>query len=120
MRYLFLLNSPGGGPPAEPGTPESERLFRQWGEATALMADAGVLIDCAPLTPAASATTLRVRDGEVLLTDGPSAELKEWIGGYTLVECDDLDMALKWASTLPAARDSSIEVRAVIDTGRGR
>lgn len=120
MRYLFLLNSPDGGPPAEPGSPESERLHRQYGEATALMAAAGVLIECAPLSPAASATTLRVRDREVLLTDGPAAELKEQVGGYALIECDDLDQALRWAATLPAARDCSIEVRAVIDTGRSR
>ena len=64
-----------------------------------------MLIDCAPLQPAAAATTVRVRDGETLLTDGPAAEIKEQFGGYTLIECADLDEALKWAATLPAALD---------------
>lgn len=118
MRYLFLLNSPDGGPPADPD--ETRRLYEEYGRATEAMAAAGVLIECAPLTPAASATTVRVRDGEVMLTDGPAAELKEQVGGYTLVECPDLDQALRWAATLPAARESSVEVRAVIDTGRPR
>jgi hypothetical protein len=71
----------------------------------------GVLIDCAPLQPAAASTTVRVRDGEALLTDGPAAEIKEVFGGFTLVECADLDDALKWAARLPAARDGRVEVR---------
>jgi hypothetical protein len=78
------------------------------------MAEAGVLIDCAPLKPPATATTLRIRDGETLLTDGPAAEIKEQFGGFTLVECADLDEALKWAATLPTAFDGSIEIRPVV------
>jgi hypothetical protein len=78
------------------------------------MAKAGVLIDCAPLEPPSAATTLQVRDGETLLTDGPAAEIKEQFGGYTLIECADLDEALKWAATLPTALDGSIEVRPVV------
>jgi hypothetical protein len=75
-----------------------------------------VLIDCAPLESATTATTVRVRGGETVLTDGPAAELKEQIGGYTLVECADLDEAIRWASMLPAAQDASVEVRPVVDT----
>jgi len=59
---------------------------------------------------------VRVRDGETVLTDGPAAELREQVGGYTIVECRDLDEALKWAATIPAAWDASIEVRAIVDT----
>src|SRR4029453_8236742 len=58
MRYLFLLNSPDGGPPADPD--ETRRLYEEYGRATEAMAAAGVLIECAPLTPAVSATTVRV------------------------------------------------------------
>ncbi len=57
---------------------------------------------------------LRISDGEVLLTDGPAAEIKEHFGGFTLVECADLDEALKWAATLPTATEGSIEIRPVI------
>jgi hypothetical protein len=57
---------------------------------------------------------VRVRDGETILTDGPSAEIKEQLGGYTIVECADLDEALKWAAVMPAARDASVEVRPIV------
>jgi hypothetical protein len=116
MRYLFLLNTTQDLPP--PSTPEADRMQAAWDAVIGDMRQAGVLVDCAPITPPSSATVVRVRDGEVLLTDGPAAEIKEWLGGYTIVECADLDDALKWAATLPPARDASIEVRAIIDTGR--
>src|SRR5260370_23661988 len=78
------------------------------------MEDAGVLIDCGPLYPVTSSTTVRVRGGETLLTDGPAAEIKEHFGGFTLIECADLDEALKWAERIPTAHDGSVEVRPVI------
>ena len=80
------------------------------------MARAGVLVECAPLQPVGSATTLRERDGELLLTDGPYAELKEQLGGFYLIECADLDEALRWARMIPAARVGTVEVRPLIDT----
>jgi len=78
------------------------------------MADAGVLIDCAPLQPVSASTTVRVRGAETLLTDGPAAEIKEQFGGFTLIECADLDEALKWAARIPTAHDGSVEVRPVV------
>jgi hypothetical protein len=113
MKYMFLLYGPDK-PLPEPGTAEFTEMLQSWDAATGAMAKAGVLIDCAPLEPPSSATTLQVRDGETLLTDGPAAEIKEQFGGYTLVECADLDEALKWAATLPTAFDGSIEVRPVL------
>jgi hypothetical protein len=117
MKYLLLLNRVDDAVP-EPGSPESDRMFAEYGEAIRAMAEAGALIECAPLTATSSATTVRVRDGRTLLTDGPAAELREQVGGYALVECADLDEALRWAALIPAAKDASVEVRAVIDTGR--
>jgi hypothetical protein len=114
MKYLFLLNTPDDGPPTDPGSPEYAELFRAYRSAMEAMAEAGVLIDCAPLRPASTATTVRVRAGETILTDGPAAEIKEQVGGYTLVECADLDDALKWAARIPAALNGSVEVRPVI------
>jgi hypothetical protein len=113
MKYLFLLYGPEG-PLPEPGTAEHAAMFQRWTTATDAMRSAGVLIDCAPLQPASASTTLRVRNGDVLLTDGPAAEIKEHFGGFTLVECADLDEALKWAATLPSATDGSVEVRPVV------
>ena len=113
MKYLFLLYA--DAPMPEPGTPEARKLLEDWTGAEQAMAEAGVLIDCAPLQPPSAATTVQVRDGQTLLTDGPAAEIKEQFGGYTLIECTDLDEALKWAATIPTASDGSVEVRPVIE-----
>lgn len=116
MKYLFLLHSADDGPPA-PGTPEAEQMYAEYQVALQEMARAGVLLDCAPLHGASVATTVRVREGQTMLTDGPAAELKEQVGGYTLLDCVDLDQALHFAAMLPAAKNGSVEVRAVVDTG---
>ena len=111
MKYMFLLYGPDL--PA-PGTPEARKLLDDWSAARQAMSDAGVLIDCAPLQPVSASTTVQVRDGETLLTDGPAAEIKEVFGGFTLIECDGLDDALKWAARIPTASDGKVEVRPVI------
>src|SRR4051812_21934498 len=64
--------------------------------------------------PSTTATTVRVRDGKMLTTDGPFAETREQLGGYYLVEAKDLDTALGLAARIPGARDGSIEVRPVM------
>ncbi len=78
------------------------------------MAANGVLVDSGPLQPPSSATTIRVREGESLVTDGPFAELKEQIGGYYVLDCADLDEALRWTAMIPAVRFGAIEVRPVM------
>ena len=112
MKYLFLLY---GEPIPPAGTPEARKLLEDWGAARQAMEDAGVLIACAPLYPPEASTTVRVRDGATLLTDGPAAEIKEQFGGYTLVECANLDEALAWAAKIPTAREGMVEVRPVIE-----
>jgi hypothetical protein len=77
--------------------------------------NAGVYIGGEGLQPTAAATTVRVRDGERLLTDGPYAETKEQIGGYYLLDCKDLDEALSWAAQIPEAKTGAIEVRPIMD-----
>jgi hypothetical protein len=113
MRYLCLLHVAES---SEPGwdRPEFQQLVAANVAAREAMATAGVLVDCAPLHPASSATTVQVRDGVTLLTDGPYAELKEQLGGYYVLECDDLDEALRWARTIPAAHVGTVEVRPVL------
>ena len=111
MRYLCLLV---GEPDMEvpvPGTPEFMQMLSDYESATRAMAADGVLVDSGPLQPPSSATTLRVRGGEPLVTDGPFAELKEQIGGYYVLDCADLDEALRRVATIPAARHGAIEVR---------
>jgi hypothetical protein len=112
VKYMFLLYA--DKPLPEPGTDEARQLFEAWNLATKDMAEAGVLIDCGPLQPPDASTTVRVRDGAALLTDGPAAEIKEHFGGFTLVECADLDEALKWAARVPTAAEGKVEVRPAI------
>jgi hypothetical protein len=115
VRYLFLLNRMEDRLP-EPGTAEAAELFEGYRVANEAMARAGVLRDCAPLAPRSSSTTVRVRDGETLVTDGPAAEIKEQLGGYAVVECADLDEALRWAATMPAAAAASVEIWPIVET----
>jgi hypothetical protein len=70
------------------------------------------------LAPTTTATTVRVRDGEALTTDGPFAETKEQLGGYYVVECADLDEALAIAARIPGALHGSIEVRPTMGGGQ--
>src|SRR5579862_7121955 len=65
------------------------------------------------LQPSTTATTVRVRDGKILTTDGPFAETREQLGGYYLIEAKDLDTAIGIAARIPSARDGSIEVRPI-------
>jgi hypothetical protein len=102
----------------------------QWGSATpdqisAVMqayeafgrevSEAGAFIAGEGLEPTSAATTVRVRDGERLLSDGPFAETKEQLGGFYLLECASLDEAIEWASKIPGASSGSVEVRPVMN-----
>ena len=72
---------------------------------------AGVLLSNGGVVPDGSATTLRIRDGKTLITDGPFAETHEQLGGYSLLECENLDEAIRWAEKIPTAKYGSIEIR---------
>jgi hypothetical protein len=76
-------------------------------------ADQGVLLGGERLRRTSDATTVRVRNGETLTTDGPFAESKEQLAGYFIVECKDLDEAIAVASRIPGAKDGSVEVRPI-------
>lgn len=78
----------------------------------------GVLLDAQPLRSATNATTLKVRDGRVSFTDGPFIETKEQLGGYFLIEVQDLDEAIRVAAKLPGARFGNAELRPIEETLR--
>jgi hypothetical protein len=92
---------------------ESEAVLAEYAAFGQEMTQRGVLKDGLRLRPTTDATTVRVRDGEVLTSDGPFAETKEQMGGFYLVDCKDLDEAIDVASKIPGARIGSIEVRPV-------
>ena len=86
-----------------------------WFQLTDSLREAGLLLGTDRLHPVDSATTVRVRDGETEITDGPFAVTKEYLGGYFLLECADLDEALEQAARVPLARYGSVEVRPVAE-----
>ncbi|GAA4600827.1 hypothetical protein GCM10023195_01270 [Actinoallomurus liliacearum] len=83
----------------------------EWLAVTESLRKAGLLVANSPLHPVASATTVRVRGGETELTDGPFAVTKEFLAGYYVLSCADLDEALRHAARMPTARHGSVEVR---------
>ena len=88
-------------------------MYEQYGEFASAAGDAVVLVGGEELGPTASATTVRLRDGRQLVTDGPYAEAKEALGGYFILDCESLDEALSWAARIPGASHGAVEVRQV-------
>ena len=112
MRYLLLIADDESTRTAIAAEDDAATL-NEYGEWVKTMADRGVLQGGERLRPASDATTVRVRNAEVLSTDGPFAETKEQLGGYFLVDCKDLDEAIEVASKSPGARTGSVEVRPI-------
>ena len=106
MKYLLLLYASESEMPQV--TPELQQVWYAVGQEAK---DAGVLLSSSGLSPIANATTVRVRNGKTLTTDGPFAETHEQLGGYFLLDCKDLDEAIGWAAKIPTARYGSVEVR---------
>ena len=92
---------------------ERERWYKRYGAFSDDARAAGVLVGGHELGATGDATTVRVRDAETLVTDGPYAEVKEALGGYYLLDCQSLEEALDWAARIPGAEHGAIEVRPV-------
>ena len=86
-------------------------MYAEYGTYTQELVKAGAMRAGSELKPASTATTVRLRGGKVLATDGPFAETKEQLGGYYLIDVPNLDAAVKWAGKCPGAKVGSIEVR---------
>jgi hypothetical protein len=92
---------------------ERDAAYEQYGEFAEAARAAGVLVGGEELASTASATTVRVRDDERLVTDGPYAEVKEALGGFFILDCASFDDAIDWAARIPAAEHGAVEVRPV-------
>src|SRR5580704_5031454 len=111
MRYLLIYT-------ADPD------LDSQWGdEAQAALSSwleevirPGISLQGSGLRPAADATTIKIRNGELIVTDGPFAETKEQVAGYDVLECPDIDEAVRWASKHPSLFGGAIEIRPLLDS----
>ena len=90
---------------------EFQAAGRAWGAFAQEATAAGVLLSNNGLAPSSDATTIKVREGKTLTTDGPFAETHEQLAGYYLLECQDLDEAIQWAAKVPLALYGTIEVR---------
>jgi len=113
MQYLLLIHAEERGW-ATMSDPERSDIVKAYGVLTAELQVSGAYVGSNQLQPASTASTVRVRDGEQVVTDGPFAETKEQLGGYFLIEADSLDEALEWAAKIPTARRGSVEVRPVV------
>jgi hypothetical protein len=110
MRYMLIIhNDPELHP--QPGGPGWDQLMADY---AAFGEQLGTYTGD-PLNGPDTATTIRVRNGETLTVDGPFAETKEWMSGYYVIECDELDQALKAAAMVPSAKYGSVEVRPVAE-----
>ena len=110
MRYMLLIYLD------EQALSESEReqCYRESTELAHQLRAAGQYLAAAPLEPIAAATSVRVRKGKRVVTDGPFAETKEQLGGYFLIDASDLDEAITIAARIPMASRGTIEVRPVV------
>ena len=117
MQYLLLIYSDENSDATRmEKMTETERnqMFGEWMGYTEELKTAKAHLGGEALQPTATATTVRVRDGERIVTDGPFAETKEQLGGFYFIEADNLDEALKWAAKCPGAKNGTMEVRPVM------
>lgn len=110
MKYLLLIYVDE----QTLGPTEREVCYQESVELAHKINSAGQYLAAAPLHPTSTATSVRVREGKRLVTDGPFAETREQLGGYFLIEAKDLDEAIAVAARIPMARQGTVEVRPVV------
>jgi hypothetical protein len=117
MQYLLMIydNESSWGKLSET---EQSNMLKEYRAFTQSITESGHYRGGSQLHPVSKATTVRVRDGKKLITDGPFAETKEQLGGYYLIEAKDLDDAVAIAARIPSVRYGSIEVRPLIPTSK--
>ncbi|MFL5628291.1 MAG: YciI family protein [Ktedonobacteraceae bacterium] len=114
MRYMMLIY--GNEANAATTSPEEQQAeMNAYNDFTKIVQDRGALLAGEALHPTSSATTLRVRDGKVISTDGPFAETKEQLGGFYMLKCANLDEAIELAAKIPGAKTGSIEIRPIVE-----
>jgi hypothetical protein len=110
MKYMLLIYTD----PTD-SDPDTEAMYGEYRVLAEELGQKGKMLGGDELTAADTATLVRVRDGERLVTDGPYSETKEHLGGFFLVEADDLDEAIGYAARIPGAHNGVVEVRAVVE-----
>lgn len=113
-KYMLLIYGASDGGPAPE---QAEEYLQEWQDYTESLAGSGALLAGEQLQGIETATTVRVQHGETQITDGPFAATKEFLGGYYLLECPDLDAALGHAARAPIVTRGSVEVRPLVEQG---
>lgn len=114
MKYALLIYEDESSQPTD-GSPESAERYQQYGSFTEDIRSTGILLGGEALHPVDAATSVRVRRKERSVTDGPFAETKEQLGGFYLIDVEDLDRAIDVASRIPGAATGCVEVRPLIE-----
>ena len=111
MKYMLLIYL------EENALPDSERekCYAESAQLARQIHATGNYLGASPLHPASTATSLRMREGKRLVTDGPFAETREQLGGYFLIDANDLDEAIRIAERVPGARFGTVEIRPVME-----
>ena len=112
MQYLLLLTFPEGAGPQE-GTADYDAEMDRWGALKDELREAGAYVGASGLR-IGSATTVRSRDGELSITDGPYAETKEVLFSFMIIDAEDLDAAIAWGAKVPSARYGSVDIRPMV------
>jgi hypothetical protein len=116
MQYLMLIYDVEADW-SKMSAAEQAVMYKEYGQFTQQISESGNHRAGHQLKPIATATTVRLRDGKRLVTDGPFAETKEQLGGFYLVEAQDLDEAISIAARIPSVRHGSIEIRPIVARG---
>lgn len=114
MRYICLIYE-ANDPTAEPSEAEQNAEMAAYGAFTQEVMAAGVMQAGDALQTPQTATSVSVQGGETLTTDGPFVETKEWLAGFYILDCENLDQAIEWAAKIPAAQHGGIEVRPLVE-----
>lgn len=116
MKYMLLIYN-NQTEEAQWTSEQRAQMWADFGAFTAETRERGAFVSGDALHPVSVATTVRVRDGRALKTDGPFAETKEQLGGFYILDCKDLDEALEFAAKVPTSAYGSVEVRPVMQAG---
>lgn len=114
MKYVLLIYGVEPTAMTEAEINAEIEAYNAFGE---IIEKRGVYVSGEALHPIKTATTVRVRDGKTLTTDGPFAETKEQLGGFYILDCKDLDEAIEMAALIPGAKDGSVEIRPAVIFG---
>lgn len=114
MQYIILANETEADFAKRDDPEESAIYWAAWSGYIDALAQSGIMTGAGGLLPPTTATTVRRRDGEVVVEDGPFADTKEQLGGYFVIDVPNLDAALEWALRCPSADSASVEVRPLL------